>query len=370
MSIRGSIDNLTESGAAGWLYAPAEKGVVNAQAHLFGRIIGQAMANLYRPDLFEAGVGDGQCGFSISFYVPVSAEHLPMVTVRPQGGDVELPRTNLTGFPDFFRAVQARFPAASRNRSVFGGLWTDRTDAARILSSRIASGATAPDLEEVLRAFIENGFAVLRGVREYHDLLDGDAALMAEAPTGEPLTAQAGPAARPLLEALPDVLFRDAPLRVCRAVLDDNPTVCRTTVHRGNDPMFSQPSTAGSIPSPTECLVSVIVSGPGAVEIDVIRDSHTLPEFTADGRSRWTSPDAAAAVEIAIAHGASVDTIELTAEDVAIIGPGMLHRVRSREASAAACTWSIPSRQTPLSMLAPGAERALMRHDTGAMMVI
>ena len=370
MSIRGSIDNLTESGATGWLYAPAEKGAVNAQAHLFGRIIGQAMANLYRPDLFEAGVGDGQCGFSISFYEPVSAEHLPMVTVRPQGGDVELPRTNLTGFPDFFRAVQARFPAASRSRSVFGGLWTDRTDAARILSSRIASGATAPDLEEVLRAFIENGFAVLRGVREYHDLLDGDAAPMAEAPTGEPLTAQAGPAARSLLEALPDVLFRDAPLRVCRAVLDDNPTVCRTTVHRGNDPCSVSRAPPGAFPLRQSALVSVIASGPGCC-----RDRRDQGQSHLAGVHRRRPLP----LDLARCRGSRRDCH----------CPWRLGGIRSNspqrtsqssvpacctacdpEASAAACTWSIPSRQTPLSMLAPGAERALMRHDTGAMMVI
>ena len=35
---------------------------------------------------------------------------LPFVSVRPQGGDVELPRTNLTGFSEYFRALHACFP--------------------------------------------------------------------------------------------------------------------------------------------------------------------------------------------------------------------------------------------------------------------
>ncbi len=110
MSLRGSVDSLDVEGASGWIFDGDRGRPVVVQAMLDGRVIGEAPAELPRPDLASAGLGDGRCGFQIAFYDAVDPGLLPFVAVRPQGGDVELPRTNLTGFGEYFRALHARFP--------------------------------------------------------------------------------------------------------------------------------------------------------------------------------------------------------------------------------------------------------------------
>jgi len=370
VSIRGSIDSLTTERANGWVFSPSDKGPIIVQALLFGRIIGEAIADEHRPDLAAAGIGDGHSGFGIVFYEPVDPALLPMVSVRPIGGDVELPRTDLTGFPDFFRAMQARFPAAGRSRSVFGGLWTDRTDAARVLAGRIASGATPPDLEETLRRLINDGYVVLRNALAAGGLSVGDAALIDALPAEQPLDGAADAATRRVLEGLPGVLFRPMPLALFRAVLDDTPVAYRAMVHRGPAGAFSQPSNGDPLPSPAECLLSVVASRPEGAQIDVVRGSHALPEFTADGRSRWVSRDAATAIEIGIANGASVDTVEIGPNDMAVIGPGTIHRARGVGASAAVSAWCTPSRQVPLRTLARDGGTVQVRHSSGAGLIV
>lgn len=370
MSIRGSIDSLTTKRANGWAFSPSEKGPTVVQAMLFGRIIGEAVADEHRPDLAAAGIGDGRSGFGIAFYEPVDPSLLPMVSVRPQGGDVELPRTDLTGFPEFFRAMQARFPAAGRSRSVFGGLWTDRTDAISVLTGRIASGATLPDLEEPLRRLINDGYVVLRNALAAGGLTTGDAALIDALPAEQPLDGAGDPATRRVLESLPGVLFRPLSLALLRAALDDHPVAYRASVVRGAAGIFSQPSNGDSLPSPAECLLAVVASRHDGAQIDVVRGSHALPEFTAEGRSRWIARDAAAAVEVAIANGAAVDTADIGPNDVAIVGPGTIHRSRGVGDSAAVNVWCAPSRQIPLRVLTRGEGPLQVRHSSGAGLII
>ena len=44
------------------------------------------------------------------------------------------------------------------------------------------------------------------------------------------------------------------------------------------------------------------------VELEIVRDSHKLPEFTRVGVSRWASEDAQAGLELALANQSMVDT--------------------------------------------------------------
>lgn len=369
MSIRGSIDRISPEGVAGWAYSPDSRGPLVVQAILGGRIVGEVAADFHRPDLAAAGLGDGNCGFELTFYEPVDPTLLPLISVQPRDGNVELPRTNVTGFPEFFRAVYSRFPKAGRSRSVFGGLWTDRTDATRVLVGRVATGATPPDLEPLLQDFIERGYAVLPSAVAPVGLAAGDAALVESLATDTTIEPQIDPAAARLLEALPGILFRDVPLRILRGILDDNPVACRTVICRGSDAAFKQPSTAERLPSPAECVAALVVAGPDQVELDIVRDSHTLPEFTADGRSRWVSSDTSAAISIAIENGASIETVSVGPLDLAVIGPGTLYRARTPETSAAVLSWITPSRQSPTRILQRNAKQFRVRHFSGAALI-
>lgn len=362
MSIRGSVDSLTPEGAVGWAFdgRTAERLVV--QALCGGRIIGEATADAYRHDLAEAGLGDGSCGFEIAFYDRLDPALLPFVSIRPRGGDVELPRYAAAGFADFFRSLHARHPAAGRHRSVFGGLWTDRTDARQLLAGRIAAGTAPAELAAPLGALIATGHVVLRNALAPAGLPE---AALARCEPGEPIGAEGE--GRVALAALADLLFRDVALRPLRAVLDDQPLCTRIVPLRGVESGFLQASAAEALPSPAECLLLVAVAG-GIATLDIVRDSHALPEFTADGRSRWTVASADAALDLALGQGLSIEQVDLSPADLVIVGPGTLHRLRTEGEATALRAWILPRRVTPARFLAGRSGTFSLRHPTGAML--
>lgn len=380
MTIRGSVDSLSAEGASGWAFGSPGRPLV-VQAVLDGQVIGETLAEQERPDLLAAGLGDGRCGFALAFHdAPLDAELLAFVSIRPRGGDVELPRTNLTGYGDFFRTIHARHPGAGRHRSVFGGLWTDRTDARRLLAGRVATGATSAVLHDPLRDFIGEGYLMLRGALAPEGLTTRDVAASARRPSGRALTAGDGPADAAFLGALADLLFREPTLRLLRGVLDDQPTVYRVeplrdAAMRG----FVQASTAERLPSPAECLLLVlgIAATPGqGLLLDIVRGSHELPEFTAHGRSRWLAEPLVdrepAGRELAREFGASVETLEIGPQDLVLLGPGTLHRLRTPpRGSTALRAWCLPQRISPMRRLTDDdANGAVIRHHSGAILAL
>jgi hypothetical protein len=364
MSMQGSVDLITTQGAVGWIFSRLAEEPILVQARLQGRIIGEARAERLRPDLAAAGLGDGHHGFEIIFVDEVDPALLPGVSVHPAGGDVVLPRTNLTGLQDFLAGVTSRFPAAGRHRSVHGGLWADRTDAARLLRGRIAAGATPAALLDPLRSFIEDGAVMLGGLPARG--LSTDVAAL---PTDQPLAPATSEPAREMLEELAELLFQPAPLGLLRALLDDNPVVSRVVLTRGEDGRFDQPSTAEDLPSPGECVLAVIPLGAGAgCLLDVVRGSHALAEFNAAGQSRWTTPGAAAV--LALAAGASVDSLRIGPGEIAVVSAGTLCRVQAEGEGAALLVWCIPTRQTTRRLLANGHRPFRVGHVSGAMVSV
>jgi hypothetical protein len=366
MTIRGSIDALTPLGATGWAYDSLAREPLLLQATINGAVIGEAIGDLERPDLAAAGLGDGRCGFRIDFAGAIDPAALAFVAVKPAQGDVEFPRTNLTGYVDAFRALRARHPGIGWGRSLFGGLWTDRIDAMRLLAGRVAIGAVAPDLADLLRRFIAEGHVLVRQALGPVGLEPRAAAAVGRLPAG-PLGPQAGLDGTDALGALPELLFRDPALGLLRAVFDDNPLVCQVVLARGTLP-FAQPSTAEPLPSPTECAALVCGTGEGRLLLDIVRDSHALAEFTPDGESRWLA-GGAATLALATAAAASVETLALGECDLALIAPGTLYRLRVPEGMTGLVALATPNRQTPLRFLAGGGEQTL-RHGSGASLVV
>lgn len=367
MTTRGSVDELTPLGAAGWAHDSLAGEPLLVQAMLDGAVIGEAIADAERPDLAAAGLGDGRCGFRIAFAGAVDPAWLAFVGVKPSRGDVELPRTNLTGFVDAFRALRARYPGAGWTRSLFGGLWTDRMDARQRLAGRVAIGAVAPEAAVPLGRLIETGHVLLRGALSPAGLDARTAEAVARLPAGL-LAPRGNLDAADLLTALPGLLFRDAALGVLRGAFDDTPLVCRVEVARGNTG-FAQPSTAEPLPSPAECLALVAGIGEGRVLLDIVRDSHALPEFTAAGESRWLA-GALATVALAEAAGASIDTLALGETDLAIIAAGTVYRIRVPEGMTGLVALATPNRQTPLRFLRGEGGEVTLRHASGATLAL
>ncbi|MBL6082703.1 hypothetical protein JMJ56_32615 [Belnapia sp. T18] len=370
MSYRGSVDSLSVEGSAGWIFDGVTGEPVVVQAIYNGRIIGETLADRHRHDLAAAGLGDGRCGFEMNFSETVDPILLPFVAVKPRGGDVELPRTNFTSFADYFRVLHARSPGAGRHRSVFGGLWTDRTDAQRVLQGRVASGATPADLATALKALILDGSMMLKSVLAPVGFSPNELALINLLDADLPIDPQADTNARRLLEAMPGLVFRDTALRAMRAVLDDNPLAYRVVLSRGPVGAFRQPSAMERLTSPAETVALVACAGSEPVLVDVVRDSHQLPEFTVSGESRWTSADAAAGIELAVGHALSVETVEVGPMDLLMVGPGTLYRLRAPEGSTAVTTLCAPARVSPVNFVAGRGGALALRHFSGAMLMV
>ncbi|MBV8616272.1 MAG: hypothetical protein JOY66_21230 [Acetobacteraceae bacterium] len=344
MSIRGSLDVITPTGATGWAYAPDEP-FLTVQALLGHQVIGEAVANMHRADLAAAGIGDGDCGYAITFYERLGPLHLPFVSVKPEGGDVELPRVTIAGFGDFFQALYRQWPASGRHRSVLGGLWTDRVDAPALLRGKRETGAIGAAPAGAVDDLIQAGMMLLAlppgRLGRWED----------EGGTAEGKARVAFEAA---LHA-PDVVA------ALRAVLEDHPLVLSPRPCAA-EARFRQPSAMADLPSPAECLLLVTPHDETVVELEVVRDSHRLPEFTAGGESRWMSRTGAEALALAEPHG-MVDRYVLPPDTLAAIGPGLLHRVRA-PGSGAAAALAVPARAAPLRHLL-GAEREVVC-DNGA----
>jgi hypothetical protein len=333
MLVRGAVDVVSSTEIRGWAYAPARHEPVVVQATLSHEVLGEAVANEHRPDLGAVGFGDGRCGYVIRLYRPIDPIYLPFVSVTLDGGDAELPRANASGFAEYFTALYRAHPAARRTRSVFGGLWTDRIDAAAVLRGRLDVGLLTEETAEPIVHLIHEGVALLRSL---------------------------APPARgfwtgTMAERIGAVLDDAALLGVLRAVLEDQPLVIRAEAIEGETMPFNQPSSGNPSPSPAECLAVVVPRGE-EVAIEAVRESHRLPEFGPGGVSRWAGGGASVGLEMAVQHGV-IDRIPVLPGSFAILAPGSLYRLRCAADSDAIQMLCLPARLTPLAVVMAESRR-------------
>lgn len=333
MTIKGSVDQLTTRGATGWIYAASEHRPLVVEAVLHHRVIGEALADAYRHDLAEVGLGDGRCGFSIEFGLPIEAAYLPFVNVRPAGGDVELPRFSLSGFQDFLGRVYNELPMTGRHKSIFGGLWTDRTDALALLRGRRDLGRFGDDVAYHLERLIVHGHVVLDVPSSQHPEMDA-------------------PDLDDLERAIATMFFRPLVQDTLSAMFDDTPVVVRGAVHRDMQRDFRQPCSGQTLSSPVEC-VALIASAPthgGAspTSIELVQGSHDFPDFTSHAEPRWTLPPGAAALAHAASVGAPIQVLTLRPHQIALIAAGTIYRILHPSADGTSEALCLPRRRLPL----------------------
>ena len=332
--ISGSIDKLTAQGAVGWIYRADAEIPVKIRAFLHGEVIGETVADLYRPDLHKVGLGDGHCGFDMSFGRALSGSQLPFIDIKPEAIDLSLSLTDKTIYLDLLHALLRESAGAGRNRSVLGGLWTDRTDAAQLLAGRIAVGSCPADLQPMLQELISNGLVVLPGVLAPKGLQKQDLAALAALQRRSAAGAEEG-ALKELLDAMAKLLFRNSPVRLLRTVFDDHPVLYRLEQAAG-ETVFHQASMVEALPSPAECML-LYVGPPGSTgRLEYLRDSHELGEFGPHGLSRWTRDGATELGGLAVQQGLSIGEVEFTNLDLVLVGPGLVHRVVSGEGAPGA----------------------------------
>jgi hypothetical protein len=363
--IKGAIDRLDSDGVIGWLYGSKYATPPMVRAYINHNVIGEAVADAYRPDLEQVGFGDGRCGFEIQFNRPIDSTHLPFITVKPQDIDLHLSvaGTN-TAYLDLVNTLIRGYTGTGRNRSVLGGFWTDRVDAAQVLAGRIAVGACAAELQPALQELILNGYVVLRDALVPQGISAKDAAAMKVIASTRVLDGEEDSKLKAALSAVSALLFREPVVRLLRAVMDDHPVVYRSEQLSGNH-AFSQVCAFEPFPSPAECLALYLAHPTAPVQIDVVRDSHELPEFSQTGHSRWTPEGGDDIAQFAVSAGLSIQSIELSALDVAIIGPGLMHRVSASRDAPAFRAVVAPRRVTPTRFLTGSASWTEVGHISG-----
>ena len=326
MMIRGSFDVVTPTEALGWAFTPGQTEPVLVQAVLNQEILGEAFADRHRPDLSAAGFGNGKAGFSIKFFRPIDPIYLPFIAIKINGGDAELPRAPVMGFKDFFTSLHLAKPHAGRHRSLTGGLWTDRTDAAALLQGKLRIGAISPEVAPTIEKLVHYGVTV---AEIEHAPLSGWQQEQQSTATNALLNT---PAVRDLLSL----------------VFEDVPVVAATHWFTASELDFSQPSIRNPSPSPGECLELVIAFDEG-VSLDVVRNSHAMPEFTVSGKSRWITTSAGDPTSSAPVG--PLDNEPLAFCKLALVGPGCIYRLRCTAGATAIRLTLVPMRGRTLDMI-------------------
>ena len=353
-AVRGSLDIVSSLGAMGWAYDPEARQKMTVQALLNHAVIGEVVADIHRPDLAAVGMGDGNCGFNISFYQPIDPLYLPFVVVKPEGSDLDLPRGTISGYNEFFSVLYRKFPVTSRTRSVFGGLWTDRIDAVPLMHDRIGIGMIPAAMGDVVSDFIRTGFAIIEGSPSQPE----EAKPTPSGRRGGNTVGTAQRAKTPDLAEAAQAILRVGPVvDMMKLILEGLPLALSVHVIEGFEEGFRQASAMEVVSSPAECVTLVTSLDDKAVELDVIRESHLFPEFSSAGESRWTTPSSGAAIDVALRQHGMIDNHRVHPGNVAIIGPGLIHRVRTEPGTMALRMHCTPSRIAPFDRILDGSRK-------------
>jgi len=368
--IQGSVDDVSTDKVIGWVYSSSINNPLKVQAIIDQRVIGEALADVFRPDLARASLGSGNCGFEIRFENSIDPSYLPFVETRLVGSTLLIPRTNIAGFSDYLLDVYRRYPFVGRYPSILGGLWTDRSDATALLKARADLGIVKSRDSSILSRFINDGLIVVDADLEPETALgESGTSKLAKSKTGRHSrkTQAEGSDQTGVHDVMPIIertFFHGTTLRLLAAILDDNPIAVRAETIRGTEQSYVQSSALDELPSPAECVTLLLAQADG-VSVEVIRGSHRFPEFSGDGISRWVPEgrDRVAAMEqLANVYN---DAFRVSPTQFAIIGPGLIHRVHHSGPSSAVRLLVLPSRQGSVRFQQRAPEEESL-HPSGA----
>ena len=92
----GDVATIDHRGAYGWALDTAHPSApVALEFVVDGAALGHAIADVRRPDLGMAGLGEGRCGFLLRLHHPLPAARPAIATLRRIGDGAEMPRTPL-----------------------------------------------------------------------------------------------------------------------------------------------------------------------------------------------------------------------------------------------------------------------------------
>jgi hypothetical protein len=112
MAIEGYLDTCDADQVRGWAVRHEDPGArLTVKIMAQGKVVGEATADAFRPDLEAAGIGTGKHGFVFTFPAPLSREEAAGVqayVTSPDGEMAILRRVPVRGFLEVCDAMQAR----------------------------------------------------------------------------------------------------------------------------------------------------------------------------------------------------------------------------------------------------------------------
>lgn len=308
---RGFLDGVSEGRVLGWAWDPAApESRQRVALTIDGQSISDVTADLARPDLRDAGVGDGAHAFDLPVPGRFFDGRRHRIDARVVGGDV------LDGSPWQGRLGTASGPDQVPSfRSRYGGLWTDLSNAEDLLEGRLALGRLTPEEAEPLRCFIRDGYVIFRGavspdaVAALNESIEscttsGDSRIWVESfasdrtsfETLRPEHANARAKVLDLHAHLPaarDVAFSPPVARFLELVFD-RPLLAFQSLYlkRGVEQPLHVDTAYVKVSSPNELVAAWIALEPiraGSGELELYAGSHALEEELFDG-AKWMPP--------------------------------------------------------------------------------
>ncbi len=119
MDVTGHLDLCGPALVEGWVYWSHEPGrKMKLQVFIDDVLLGECVADRLRPDLRDAGMGDGHCAFSFAIPPQARIEDFTSVKLRVAGSVLYLLPDGFTSFPGALKSV-ARVDAATLQAARF-----------------------------------------------------------------------------------------------------------------------------------------------------------------------------------------------------------------------------------------------------------
>ena len=156
--LEGLIERVDDGWVFGWTWDRSQPDrAVDPDVHVDGLLVATVSADQFRPDLEEAGIGDGRHAFAVELPRDYDDKQSHEVRVTVAGSEKDLANSPRSG------RIAAAEPEPPHFRNAFGGLWTDLSNATDVVDGKLSLGRIADAQAELLLAWIDQGFAILPG---------------------------------------------------------------------------------------------------------------------------------------------------------------------------------------------------------------
>jgi phytanoyl-CoA hydroxylase len=314
----GHVDQVDDRSLTGWAWTHTEPNQpIDVELLIDGIVVSRYTAAGYRPDLEEAGKGNGRHGFQVP--LPRVADGVSHELRVVFGGT----RLDLHGSPrrcTFGSSTETttEMPAlprvGARYRSRFGGLWTDLSNAKEVAEGKCALGWLSSAEAKLLADWIDQGFVVLPQAVP-HDLIDRldtdvdrvwagtsrERAVVEYWEEGKLTIQKASPRFREErvklldlyghLDTARQIVFSPAILRFL-TLLFERPVVAFQSLYFrwGSQQDIHQDTAFVKVSSPMEFAASWIALEdirPGSGELEYYVGSHQLDDYLFDQDQKW-----------------------------------------------------------------------------------